>query len=58
MVMVQIKSKLKLEGVLMWGRADSIPVSDKWGAIALLTGMRKSSPRSLKFHKVLAFRKF
>lgn len=35
MVMVQRKSKLKLEGVLMWGRADSIPVSDKWGATAL-----------------------
>ena len=58
MVMVQRKSKLKLEGILMWGRADSIPMSDKWGAIALLTGMGKSSPKSLNFHKVLAFRKF
>ena len=58
MVMVQRKSKLKLEGVLKWGRADSIPVSDKWDAIAPLTGMLKSSPRSLKFQKVLAFRNF
>lgn len=58
MVIVHRKSKLKLESVLMWGRADSIPVSDKRGAIAPLTGMLKSLPRSLKFQKVLAFRNF